>query len=680
MRALSWIGLLLLLSLVLSSCKLELDDDLIPPMEEKNIEDLDIPEDFDFNTTHTIQVNLLITDGADKAMTGVPVSAYHQPELNDEFFVLNGFSDSVGRADFIITVPKDQEYIYFYTPYMGLINWMKIPAELDNITLTWGEEGYVYDYDAGRQEERRGISNRTTFDYTGDYDFNGVPDYLVNSDLVDGDLLTIINNSLPEGFPVPDFNPQYISEDIITDIRLQERADVWVTFVHEGAGYRNALGYYTYDLDSPPATKDDIQNLNIIFPNVSYAGGGGDLRTGYKVLLGTFEANTGIGWFLVPDGWSYGSQSVSEKSGSLTHLKFSNRDFNTFTNAANRSHLALLKDDEREIFILGFEDQSRPGGDKDFNDAIFYTTVSPYEAVIQDNVAEVRTESIDSDNDGVPDIYDDFPDDPKAVSSQFLPAKGSFSTLAYEDLWPSQGDYDFNDLVLDYNLEYRMDKSNQVWEMIGVFKLKAMGAGFRNGFAFELGTQAGDVASVEGNDLSGNKVTVSSNGTEAGQQNAVIVVFDNWYTVMPSPPGQFVNTQLDAPYVDPVTLTVRVVFNKKRPMSVLSGNKFNPFLFAGRGRGYEVHLPGFAPTDLANQSLFGTEDDNGLAGNNYYKTNSGLPWAIQLPNSFAYPIEGIQVIKAHKKFADWAESGGNVYSNWYTNQSGYRESSLIYNK
>jgi LruC domain-containing protein len=29
----------------------------------------------------------------------------------------------------------------------------------------------------------------------------------------------------------------------------------------------------------------------------------------------------------------------------------------------------------------------------------------------------------------------------------------SYGTLAFEDLWPSTGDYDFNDQVVDYDLK-----------------------------------------------------------------------------------------------------------------------------------------------------------------------------------------------------------------------------------
>ncbi len=90
-------------------------------------------------------------------------------------------------------------------------------------------------------------------------------------------------------------------------------------------------------------------------------------------------------------------------------------------------------------------------------------------------------------------------------------------------------------------------------------------------------------------------------------------------------------------------------------------------------------MPNKAPTALADLSLIGTgHDDSDAASNRYYKTQENLPWAINIVEKFAYPIEKAEIIKAHLKFADWAESGGSVYPDWYKNESGYRDNNFIY--
>jgi len=92
-----------------------------------------------------------------------------------------------------------------------------------------------------------------------------------------------------------------------------------------------------------------------------------------------------------------------------------------------------------------------------------------------------------------------------------------------------------------------------------------------------------------------------------------------------------------------------------------------------------VHLPDKAPTALADLSLIGTgHDDSDAATGRYYKTPENLPWAINIVERFAYPVEKAEVLQAHLKFADWAESSGELFPDWYKALSGYRNNSLIY--
>ena len=62
----------------------------------------------------------------------------------------------------------------------------------------------------------------------------------------------------------------------------------------------------------------------------------------------------------------------------------------------------------------------------------------------------------------------------------------------------------------------------------------------------------------------------------------------------------------------------------------------------------------------------------------YYKTDKNLPWAINIPTVFEYPIEKQDITQAHLHFADWAQSDGTLYTDWYEDKPGYRNASLIY--
>lgn len=242
-------------------------------------------------------------------------------------------------------------------------------------------------------------NNAQNYQFLGSYTSNGTPNYLESpGDIVSIETLEMIDNALPESFPVPDYNPHYISSGYDTELVLGATAEVWVTFVNEGAGYRNVLGFYTYDVNNPSETAPEAEDITIIFPNVSALGSGGGLQTGDKVKIGTFNAGTGIGWVLLANAWQ------NEQVGSGYWSLYSNPDYNPESNANLRYHNVLLLDPENERIILGFEDIRRDYGscDNDFNDAIFYVTANPYSALSTINYADVNsaTQNVSSANNG----------------------------------------------------------------------------------------------------------------------------------------------------------------------------------------------------------------------------------------------------------------------------------------
>jgi LruC domain-containing protein len=267
-----------------------------------------------------------------------------------------------------------------------------------------------------------------------------------------------------------------------------------------------------------------------------------------------------------------------------------------------------------------------------------------------------------------------------AGTTNYFPASG-YGTLAFEDLWPYKGDYDFNDMVVDYQFKVTTNTSNYVENIKGTFILKAFGASYKSGFGFQLSSniKPNDLT-VTGTQLKENIVTLNSNGTEAGQTIPTIIVFDNAFKLMQSPGGIGVNTTPGEPYVTPDTIRINIKFKPNTyTYNQLDISGFNPFIFVNQDRSVEIHLPGYKPTALANKSLFGTGDDaSNPATGKYYVTKNNLPWAINIYSSFDYPDEKVPIVNAYLKFAAWAESGGSSYPDWYKNISGYRDDSNIY--
>ncbi|MEI7489916.1 MAG: LruC domain-containing protein [Bacteroidota bacterium] len=286
----------------------------------------------------------------------------------------------------------------------------------------------------------------------------------------------------------------------------------------------------------------------------------------------------------------------------------------------------------------------------------------------------------DTDGDGVPDNLDEFPNDASRAYVNYYPAKNQFGSLAYEDLWPAKGDYDMNDLVIDYNFKIVSNAQNKIVDILPAFYVRAVGAYLQNGFGFQFDNLSpAAVGSVSGYSIKGSYISLASNGIENGQGNAVVIVFDNASNVTHVTPGNFFNTQKNVPYALSDSLKLNIHFATPQDASAVGTAPYNPFLIKNLQREVEIHLPDRIPTSLANQALFGTGNDNSNpSAGRYYKTSNNLPWAINLVQRFDYTWENVQVITGYLKFGNWAESGGSSYPDWYMNLGGYRDATQIY--
>jgi len=286
----------------------------------------------------------------------------------------------------------------------------------------------------------------------------------------------------------------------------------------------------------------------------------------------------------------------------------------------------------------------------------------------------------DQDGDGVPNQQDNYPADAGKAFNNYYPSTGH-GTLAFEDLWPGRGDYDFNDLVVSYRFNQITNAQNKVVEIQATIIPEAIGASYHNGFAFQLPLLPEGILDVTGVSLHHNYITLAGNHTEAGQSKAVIIAFDDAYDHLQAA-GQGetgANTVQGGVYSVPDTIKLVITLNTPATMAEIGLPPYNPFIIINRDRGREVHLADMPPTSLADQSLFGTanDDSNPILGR-YYKTANNLPWGLNFTGTFSYPVEKAAINMTYLKFNTWAESAGSSYPDWYLNNPGYRDASKVY--
>ncbi len=652
----------------------------LKPGTTQSPSELQIPESFNHSTTQGLSINLSLKDNADKELTNVRV-AVATADMPDKV-IYTGATDANGVLSTTLSVPSYVENLVISTDYIGLPNQVLLPVNGSAISATLGGENPI-EYatlvpaSSARSNANSGRTQAITYSYLGTWNSQGVPNYReTQNDVVSSELLSWINASLPELKSVPVYHPDYIKSSTKTTLDVIAQADVWVTFVHEGAGWTNSLGYYTYPTGNPPVSVSDITNIKIVYPNVSYAGSGGGLQSGMKVNIGRFEPGTTIGFVLISQGWSGGTV------GNGVYKLFSDTQFNPEATEALRFHNVLLYDEVHKLTVLGFEDTRRDnaGCDHDFNDAVFYVTSNPVTALKTSSLL-VIDKPIDTDKDGINDGYDDFPTDPTRAFINDYPTKGTPGTLAFEDMWPATGDYDVNDLVVQYHHTTISNAQNKVIQLKTELIPKAVGATFRNGFGFEMPVVPSKVKSVSGYRLTENMIRLAANGLENGQAKSVIIAFDNAFSLYAPGTNGYTNVITGIEKSNPDTVRLTIDFATPLANSELGDMVFNPFLISNATRGREVHLAGYSNTSLANIYLFGTQQDNSnVSTGRYYKTSSNLPWAIHFPQVFDYPSEGKPLLTAYTNYALWAQSGGTQYKDWYLDKAGYRNTNNIYRK
>lgn len=626
------------------------DDEIVITDDDGGADDgplsaLNVSASFDYPTSKNVS---LVLDAPD-FLKGATFSVYGKIGERDSLSIAKGTFDDEGHFEKQLTVSTRLDSLLIYTNYIGLI---------DNVRLPVNGSGIVFDYSQfyrrdGNSGKGVGFPKRVLFsqqnvqaDYTfiDTFNFLGVPDNLAFADVIQQNLLDDINASLPENVPggIPATNPDFLAGKE-TNLIITEEADVWVTFVSEGAGYRNVLGYYTYTLGNEPETADDIVEHKVIFPNVSMLGSGGGLIPGDRVYLGRFPENTVISWFLAANGW-FGS-GVNDGNG----VYYSNPDFNPESTEATRNHMVLLYDEARELNLLGFEDLRRDvATDDDFNDAVFYARANPPDAIQVGDFAAIEVAN-DADGDGINDELDDFPFDPDKAFNNFLPSVNSTGKLVYEDLWPSQGDYDFNDLAVDYSFNLIANGNNLVTSIDGSFTIENIGGALHNGFAFMLPIDPGLVSSIEGQVINGGYEIIAGNGTEIGTGTNETVIF----------------VAGDCFDLEGQTIEISIEFTTPIEAGILGEVPFNAFLIVNQDRAREVHLPDFPPTSKA--GYLGTQDDFSDASvGRYYKTSTNLPWALNIYEGFQAPPENIPITLQYPRFVNWANSGGTQDLDWYT--------------
>ena len=264
------------------------------------------------------------------------------------------------------------------------------------------------------------------------------------------------------------------------------------------------------------------------------------------------------------------------------------------------------------------------------------------------------------------------------VSISYYPSASEWATIAFEDNWPSIGDYDFNDLVMNYRIsEYRLNDEVIRIKLEG--QIAAVGALHHNGFAFHLPSISRSTIDENAIRYTINNLPQNTSPLEAGRSQAIVIITNDVW--------DFVSAGVDCNYhrTEPgCGSDIQMVFSMTLPMVnaipslQMPEFPYDPFLFASDGydhslafglppgRAYEIHLPDNAPTEAFRVDFFGRRDDRSEPQNErYFVSENGMPWAINVGVELQYSLEYMDLIYAYPLFSSFIANQGLADADWY---------------
>ncbi len=661
----------------------------------KPIDELKISNDFQYKTIELLQVNHDFGENFSFIPIAVYASEYDQYSENQavaDFFLGYGTTDERGSLQLSVSVPVGFSYYVFKPGYIGLPTDIRIPIETSK-SLTAKARNLSYTF-ATLPKRVLGapiqLPNTSWWFSNDTYATTGRPDSAITVPISDA-LLKDMNNSIFRYNREKRTDKDFVDSLAVGTLDFTADADVWLTFIHDSAAFSNTLGFYTYKTEDGRPSEILKEAITIVFPNASYREKNrGALDSGDSVYIGNIEAGTSLGFVIIANGWFPGSGSNPQgrvRDRGYQGIYYSEYAFNPEDAFDDKQHAAIIYHEDENIFLVGMEDNKHTSSSYNFNDVIFAAVVDSGTAIgNKDSIPSIQSDNDnDSDKDGVIDALDAYPEDETRTTLEAVTG-----TLAFEDLWPKLGDYDFNDLVIGYTYKIDGNKENKIVSMDLTYTILASGAGFPNGLALSLplSKDAYTITDRRYSKPPASTPNLANRITDFPETDGSrILIFKTQNEVMqhgvkPNPFNTGDNNELE-----PQSVSYTIELDAPIARNVLGSVPFDVFLLVDNAESdqkpekanREVHLPHLPPTPLANPDFFNKDDDTtDVNTDRYYKSANNLPWAIHIPGSWDHPLERKSIADAYLYFGAWAESGGSKYADWYLAKPGYRNEKLLY--
>ena len=435
------------------------------------------------------------------------------------------------------------------------------------------------------------------------------------------------------------------------DLYLEKSAEVVITLLGSNTCWNSSMGYYYYKTGNKPKSLADA-NVVMIFPNTQdgrWSNSPWESRLYQGVERGTavqliyypeiadgskagattvFPADYRIGFVLATNAWTNRLRAGDNKYRAATSDGLSVNN-NGVAYQTPRTAVFRYTDKKSGInsVLFSFEDHTN---DENFSDVVFTMTSNPVDAVTDIPSVDV--------NDG------------KKTANVL---RGIY---AFEDLWPSRGDYDMNDVMVRSDYE-KVFNEKGVFEESFMLKTFANFAGNANGLAVTLTGAAAD-AKLE---FSVRKPGAETFEAADFERDGKVVL-------------------LTPDVKETMGATYRITAKYDAPVAEAQAGTIKPFIYRTdrdgltAGKRWEVHIPYEAPTARAEMSFFGTNDDKSIPEKGiYYVRAENYPFAFFLSGANDGDVaklldqtnEKSPIDQVYPAYAEWAATNGEKNKDWY---------------
>ena len=601
--------------------------------------------------------------------------------------IFTSFTDAKGKYSGQVSLPSYVEKLYFYAPQFyartlltanvvdGAVS-VSDDASASDIEVKATTDKPYYSYMADNLTDNQTKGRPVNYkDFEGNYwrcwlgEYDEYADGAIRYACTDTELLP---KNVGDKFLT--FHEAINSVDTRTllnteDFYMAEAGKLVLTFLGSNTSFNNSLGYYYYAEGQKPET---VQKANVImvFPNTqdglwekaskgshndAAATAGMTRNTSVKLMYypniakgstegatDVFPKGTRIGLVLATNAfshrvkfWGY-RDDKDKKNRSATTPGFTVNNEGIVT---EDSRTLAFRIDE-DVFV-GFEEYE---DDKNYTDCVLTLNSFPSNALhtaitLESDALQLKSESVNG-------VY------------------------AFEDLWPYQGDYDLNDVIVRYNHETIYSKNMKVGESF-ILKTYENGAGNENGLGVSVifnqdkglntfGSMNCTIKEAGSEVFKPLEMVYEPKNADGNQGRPIFLVTDN------------VKKDMGAEYKLSFTYNTPVGVSAEKPLTM----DIKPFIYRdlGNGKRVEVHITNDKPTFRFDTSLLGTGSDASVPSKQTYFVRAGnYPFAIYLAGATVDDISELlkrenemrPIDQVYPAYSLWVSSNGKNNQYWY---------------